>query len=245
MKKTIKFIKSMFIGKDKVNPWLMGLFWLSTLIIVFTNLIWVNTTEFFAYGSELGNILNNFAIGFVAAFIFYLIDVWWPMIEKRRKYYRIIYWPLRRIEEALREPVVKIVEMNTGITYEDISSIDDEIIDESFKKIDIYRDLAPMISRVTLKRLNYIQYFANSINIIELSIKEINELHYFDEELHLILGDIKNSSFIAVFKDLAHEYQRNKEYNLHGNDYLLENKTNYIKLNRFMNENSILNKSIQ
>lgn len=215
----------MFIGKDKVNPWLMGLFWLSTLIIVFTNLIWVNTTEFFAYGSELGNILNNFAIGFVAAFIFYLIDIWWPAIEKRRKYYRLIRGSLNEIEKALVQPLIYIVEKYKGEVDYDIENMDDELLAKAFGSVDIFKDMTDVSKGVFGPYMNYLDFFYSRILTIEEEIKLINELNYFDEDLYEILNKIRHSFYSYKIKMYV-------DFQNRGETIELDKRSHYISSNR-------------
>lgn len=234
MKKINKFIKTMFVGRDKVNPWLMFLFGVSTLIIIFTNLIWVNTTEFFKLGSELGSIANNFAIGFVAAFIFYLIDIWWPRIESRKKYYRLIERPLNRIESNLESPIKELIKDYLGEDIKDILKLDDETIVKAFnaRKLDIDKGHIYDIRSDSI--LNYIESLNHSVLDIESSIKDINDIQYYDESLNEILTDIKYSKYNDVIKLLMMSYMSGQGTRLGGeHKYILDNKVNYKKLKEF------------
>ena len=58
---------------------------ISIVSILIINFFLGDIKEFWNYGEEIGSVISDLSVGYIAAFIFYVIDIWIPERNTRKK----------------------------------------------------------------------------------------------------------------------------------------------------------------
>ena len=183
---------------SKYNKILITLFSID-IIFVFVYIFYlIDIGEFFYKGFELGLLLYNISLSFIAAVIFYLIIDYYPKKERRYKFLRNLEVHLNDINNSLNEII-------DNLNYpENIKKIDlKKINDEEFKVV--LKNTPPDFK--TSK--SYVEYFNQDIDI--LKSVEINSgkvisnveailkhIDFLEPELYKVLEDIKSFPIIKT-----------------------------------------------
>ncbi|WP_274307949.1 hypothetical protein [Solibacillus daqui] len=176
---------------------------LTILLIIFFLLLisikfWlINIPEFIPIGSEIGEIVENTAISYIAAYIFYLLQVWYPNRLKEKKARLKFISPLKNIKGDLKS-ILKIffdLEKQKGqkITYKDI------------EHINLLAKKAPISFAVgvnSLKKADYVEFIQLVHTQIKSHISKIENWNDFDFQLKDLLEKIDNSKVFSYTKDV-------------------------------------------
>lgn len=183
---------------SKYNKILITLFSID-IIFVFVYIFYlIDIEEFFYKGFELGLLLYNISLSFIAAVIFYLIIDYYPKKERRYKFLRNLEVHLNDINNSLNE-VIDNLNYPANIEKIDLKKINDE----EFKEI--LKNTPPDFK--TSK--SYVEYFNQDIDI--LKSVEINSgkvisnveailkhIDFLEPELYKVLEDIKSFPIIKT-----------------------------------------------
>ncbi|MGG4200790.1 hypothetical protein [Peribacillus frigoritolerans] len=169
---------------------------LSIIFILIIKYFWVNTTEFWEYGQETGEIIFDLSVGYISAFIFYVLDIWIPEIKEKKKINKRLAIPLRRILNSLKQPIDEIIKKysyDMETSFHDLSKVE---LDELVGKINLLGDEGYHHDMELNKPVSFLHSL--TYNMIETNkyISQINELSaHLEIDLVEILDKIRNSNY--------------------------------------------------
>lgn len=178
-------------------------------VIVFIKFIWGDTPETWDYGQELGEVLFNLSIGYIAAYIFYLLDFYIPRQVEIKTINKRIESSVLEIQERMEHQFQGIFEkyISTEKGFSDISKTELEL---NVKRLDLTGDMGYheyFNERERNKnRAFIIGSMAESLHKdvigLEVCIKEIFLLPFnMDYELVSLLHGIKKSEYHEEIKN--------------------------------------------
>lgn len=222
---------------------LLLLLLLSMISIVLIKFIWVNEPGFWKFGYETGEIVFGLSIGYIAAFIFYVIDVWIPKNEEVRKVNNRLSVPLSRLLNNMRIPLLMIYKTyyKDNISFD---SIKKEINKVAVSKIDLINHGSPMIIWPQNRPANYGEYLIDHINDVNKYAEKINKLPVpLDIDLIEILDDIEASSYHEIMIS-AYKISSFKKNSIQMKGTAIEKEVYeyyslYYKLKKYIKENKI------
>lgn len=224
-----------------LNKWLLRILVLSVFSIFSIKFLWSDTPEWWRYGSETGDIVFSLAASFIAAFIFYVIDIWIPEKNRNQKINERISIPLNRLLASIEIPIVHVIEKSSGKGY-DINTITEVQLLECIGEMDLVNDVSPLRYFDIDRDIRYTEYFCKHINDSKKFIKQINELPNLDFDLVLILDKIRNSSYQELMEQIENASNSSRIKSIHGNTIsrsLYEYLQLYLVLSEYKTKNKI------
>lgn len=185
------------IKRELKNKWIVLLLAISASISIFIiKFVWNDTPEFWKHGEEFGDVLFNLSIGYIGAFIFYILDIWIPEVKEQKKIRQRIAFPLSRLLYSMKYPIEEIKKEygNESLSFENIPM--DEFI-AMVEKIDL-RNHEGFIQHPTTS-INY-NYGHSLVFQIEKADKYIEQIQItfslkLDFDLIVMLDEIKHSNY--------------------------------------------------
>lgn len=188
------------VMKVKVVLVLLGI--TSILIIAFTQFIWNSVPEFWLYGAEIGNVLFNLSIGYLSAFIFYIIDIWIPGLQKRKRVNFRVKMPLNRIVSFMEAPLVNIVK-RYGEDSKNINTLSSEEFKEITERIDLINDQGDLFFIDANRNANFGEYLYYHVENVEEYINSILKMPFeYEIELLELLDQIERSKYHEMLNSI-------------------------------------------
>lgn len=170
--------------------------------VVTIKFVFVNVPEIFPLGSEIGDVVYDLSVGYIAAFIFYLIDIWIPRKNEMKLIKNRISTPLSRLLHNMKEPIEEV--LKTSEPREDFYKLTKETLMKATSRINM-TDTTPAMKTFKLKDVTYFNYFLYQIDVVNEYINEIKtDSIKNDIELLMILDKIKESSF-HIYTDVLNK----------------------------------------
>lgn len=222
-----------------MSKWLKVLLITSITCIFITRYLWANTPEFWAYGEVTGELLTDLSIGFIAAFIFYMVDIWYPNLKKRKRINGLITLPLSRLLYNMKRPIEFTVNKYSSET-KNISSISPTLLKKSIRKINVMKEKGPVT--INLKRdAIFLEYLFLQVENVNQYCKQLYEFPLeMDVNLISLIDRIRNSAFHQDVEFLntymkPHAYVNEDYFSASFPEYL----ELYKELHKFMKDNKI------
>ncbi|MFB2517515.1 hypothetical protein [Lysinibacillus sp. OTC-L20] len=186
------------------------------IIIVVFKIVLKDLPDFFYFDSEIRDILVNISLSYVAAYIFYLIQVYLPETKKRMMYLSSIKKPMIDIQRHIRD-IFRVFDIN----LDEIKNDNDfENIIQRFSEIDMMAD-----SRAIKLVNGHIQYW-NKIQSIEFTRQDIIEcaehcqkIYSLDIEINDLLYDIKVCHLMKTNNELYKIFSGGTSMSIKGDSY--------------------------
>ena len=170
----------------------------SLISIIIIKFIWNDTPERIPLGSEIGEVLFDLSVGYLAAFFFFIIQIWIPEYKEQKIVRLRIATPLSRLLDRMKTPIDKTLKTygNPNIQFDNIPKT--EFI-EMIEKIDLSQDEGFVANRLvtgSISIMNFGGSLAKQIYDAEEYIKEIKEMPFkLDFDLIDLLVRIENCSY--------------------------------------------------
>ena len=189
----------MILGELK-SKWKILLFAAASILgIIIIKFIWNDTNEFVSYGSEIGEVLFNLSIGYLAAFIFYIIDIWVPEYKERKIAKQRIAIPLSRLLVRMKNPIDETIK-KYGNSKMDFENIGKEDFIKMVNKINLSQDQG-FILDFNGGYFSFGQCLMRKITEAEDYINQAISLPFkLDIELIVLLDEIHDSSYHNVMQ---------------------------------------------
>jgi len=226
-----------------MNKWLIRILIISLISIFLIKFVWASIPERWIYGQETGELIFSLATSFVAAFIFYLIDIWMPYKKNKKAVNGRISRPISMILLNVKTPIQSVIEHVGGskINSQQFESITSEELESCLKVLDIKNEISPLYFFDMKRNASFLEYFVYLKNKTNKYIKQINDLSNLDLELIIILDEIRNSNFherlevIETFgNSISYQFKGDSVINIMQEYYEL-----YFKLFDYANSNKI------
>jgi len=194
--------------------------------------------EFWAHGYETGVVLFSLSTSFLAAYFFYVLDIFYPQKLKKSELVTRLELPLNRVLRFMAQNISCISNL-TNLKYSELTT--ENIKQNINENWHIELKEAPMVTD-NLKNVSYLFYFDHNIWDVENYIKRINSLPELDFELLMVLDKVLYSK---LHEDIRYINQLKKTYPgiTFVNDYILNNIEEYVKIlldiQDYMNKNKI------
>lgn len=223
-----------------MSIWLGVLLVASISCIFITNYYWVNTPEFWNYGKETGDLLRDLSIGFIGAFIFYLVNIWYPNKENRKRVNRQIALPLSRLLYNMKNPIEFTVKKYSDEVL-NISKISPVLLKDSISKVNVMKEKGPMTLSDLDRNTNFLDYLFLQTEKVNLYSKQLYELPLdMDVNLISIIDRIRNSEYHQEVEVLKKYFPRDSFI---SPEYFSESFPQYLELykelHKYMKKNKI------
>ncbi|MEK5272566.1 hypothetical protein NSR00_17795 [Aeribacillus sp. FSL K6-8394] len=173
---------------------------LSIVCILVIKYFWANTPEWWEYGEETGDVLFDLSVGYISAFIFYLIDIWIPEIKEKNKINERLAVPLSRLLNHIKTPIMSIHNKYAQEKKDFYNLSKDEFI-ETIKKVDLINDYSESYFIDIKRYATYGEYLDYEISRVNEYIEEIYKVPLkLDLTLIEILDDIKKSEYHQIME---------------------------------------------
>jgi len=212
----------------------------SLLTILLVNFVFNETNEIFKYGAEIGNVLSNLSLAYVASYIFYRIVV----VEREKEIKKTIYISVIKLTNKLLFNGFYILDVLVENEKKDRNKIHKEknkITEEE------YKELCKKINPNSLSR------FSEQVNELELKtntkieslyiqcVKLVREhidrififLPYLEDEHIKILNEIRDSKLLSTDRGLYFT-KTNKNFSIFEN-YMYDYFKLILKLENYYN----------
>lgn len=169
---------------------------LTILLILFFALLilikfWlINVPEFIPIGSDIGEIVESISISYIAAYIFYLLQVWYPNLLKERKARQKFISPLENIKYNLERLFKEFFKNENPYDIQDIK-------EENIKEINLLAGVTLYAIAYDVgkaRTADYIEYLEHIHSNLVIEIEKINYWNDFDIELRELLQKILECS---------------------------------------------------
>lgn len=191
---------------------------MSLISIFLVKFLWANTPEWWGYGAETGDVVFSLAASFIAAFIFYVIDIWMPKKNNRKMINSRISGPVNLLLQNMKNPIVAVINHVSEDKYDlrNFDMISFEEMDNIFKKLDVMSDPSPLKYFGMDRNEKFFEYFLYSFDQCDKYIKQINELPNLELELVIILHEIRNSKFREFLESIKNLRDSNRNIDVNG-----------------------------
>ncbi|WP_339212895.1 hypothetical protein [Solibacillus sp. FSL W8-0372] len=177
------------------------LFSLSCIFII--NFIWSNTPEFWEYGNETGVVISGLSMSFVAAYIFYLLDVVLPKLQRKKLIDAKIVDPgilIIRDIEMLFEDLIFLSE--NKIEFLSNSPLSKEYLTKVISNLNIMESKIPYKLNSNLKESTIFESMLSLKSRTLLFSKQITSLQEIDLKLFLCIQNIENTSLWRIINQI-------------------------------------------
>lgn len=210
-------------------------------VMVFIIIISTFTNE--PFWGIVQTVILSICTSYIAAFIFYLIDVWMPSIIKKRKINDRLAVPLSRLLNSMKMPM-SMVYKTYGDENPKFECISKELNKSLVSKMDLINDDAPMMIWPEKRPGNFGEYL---IDHIKSANKYINKITYLPVDLEIdliiILDNIESSGYHETMISVNNFNHFNKNsIRMEGNsiaDSLYEYYLLFFELKNYMIKNNI------
>ncbi|WP_301171048.1 hypothetical protein [Brevibacillus nitrificans] len=137
--------------------------------------LWAHEPQFWKYGVATGDVVFNLSVGYISAFIFYVIDVWIPRKKEQERINNRIAVPLSRILHNIHEPIINIHNKASSESYQ-FDKITKEKLKEWLGSINLITDEGPLYLMDIQKNATFGQYLFNHVKLVNEYIDKINKL---------------------------------------------------------------------
>jgi hypothetical protein len=190
------------------NKILIGLIF-SILTVILDNFILAEINELFKYGSEIGNILSNLSLAYIASYIFYRIVV----VEREKEIKRTVYKSVNELTKKLLFNGFYILDVLTENEKKERGNIRKKrkTITESEYKI-LCRKINPNAKSGFTEQVEQLQLKTNTkiesihIQCVKLVKEHIEKIYtflpYLEDENIELLNDIRDSELVTMDNQL-------------------------------------------
>lgn len=195
--------------KIKQNIILNILLGVSILIVLLNDIVFARSQEIFAFGDELGQILSNLSLAYIASFIFYFVVV----VSKERKdkrniYFTVYEWTNNLVGRAYS--AYSIIIEASGVDHTDYDKR--TITKEEFTALcqcanpNAIPQNRFLGSPVDQRQATYGQFIYNSaVTYVKMySEKIFNCMPFLDSEHVRLINRLHNSTFYLVAETFHH-----------------------------------------
>lgn len=213
-------------------------------IIIVNKYIWVETEEFFRFGVETGEVLFTLATSFLAAYIFYLIDIWYPSKGKQDILKERLSNPLNKVLLNMIAPIIGILNMYSAseVKLDKIITLSKDELDKLLTTIDLYNDENPKYLFDPWRKENVLEYLFSFLTKSNKIIDQINKLPNVDFDLLILLDKIQYCDYKSVLEEQLYLYPIAKQGGTSGavlSSGLQEYISLFKELNEYMKSNKI------
>lgn len=219
---------------------------LSIIIVLCNNVLLNDIPEFFSKGSEIGNILSNLSLAYIASFIFYLVVVKYQENKDKKNIYSTIYNLSKQLIGRGNSVVTTLASASNYSTSDLTKKITKEEYLELCKKVNP-KTISPntVLGTVTnpipatYSQLIYNNSYSNSKVLIE---KIFVYMPFLESDFIKLLNQLNESTFFLMadvlatphlFKNTDFENMANPMFEYHLilrkiEDYIEKNYKKYI-----------------
>ncbi|MGE8004396.1 hypothetical protein [Lysinibacillus sp. NPDC093216] len=168
----------------------------------------VDVPEFWEYGEETGVLLFTLSTSFVAAFLFYLLDIWLPNKEKQDILKLRLSKPLNKILLNMIAPLIGLLILSpkSNITISKIVSLSKEDLEELLSEIDLFNDRNSKYFFDDWRDDKVIEYLLSFLANCNRLVDQVNILPNVDFDLLMILDKIKYSDYNEALEEQRYFY---------------------------------------
>lgn len=188
----------------KENRWITGILLLSIVIII-SYLASLDMPEWFKNAGDVFNLFYNLAIGYCVSFIFYLLQVYIPLLKKTEKVNEQIHRRLLFLSNDMNELIKEVVK----VQFKDIPK--EPYTEDQLKELlNVVTSQKLKIAKLETSRTGYLDYFTLKewlrTRIISVE-KDIDRLltyyaEYLDADVVADLEEILNTSIHTYVKSI-------------------------------------------
>lgn len=192
-------MKSFFKSILKDIPPLLNIFFIGALIIVFIEKFWLShIPEWFSWGAEFGEIMENILLSIVAGYIFYFIIEFLTLRkEKKMLEYLIsnqiekVYTPFKSFMDGIR--IVTDSKFSLPISEEELRA--------AFSKFDGYNSSIIEIKKGERVVNSWMNYLEQQIKTVNTEIDKLRKYDkFFDLELRVIIDQVESNELLKRIK---------------------------------------------
>ncbi|MER1999518.1 MAG: hypothetical protein ABS882_07065 [Lysinibacillus sp.] len=212
---------------------------LSLIIIIVVGFVLDETPESWKHGYEMGIVLFSLSTSFFAAYFFYIMDIFFPYLKKRKQLTIRLIVPLNRVLNFMNYSISCIAKI-TNLKYSEITK--DKLDEKLAGNWNMELKESPMLSPDLKTSFSYLDYFVYNIREIEGYVSRINLLPEVDFELLLLMDKLVTSKFhenIRLLKDLKRTYPQLKIDNSNLTDSFEEYIEILFEIQSYMIKNKI------
>lgn len=211
----------------------------SFIIIIFVGFVFDETPENWEHGYETGVVLFALSTSFLAAYFFYLMDIFFPTKIKKNQITKRLEVPMNRVLNFMNFSVSCIANI-TSLKYSEITK--ENLLNNMDESWDIIAKNSPMLSPDLKTKLSYLDYFDHNILDIEDYINRINSLPEIDFELQLLMDEVIYSQFHTNIKYIKNMNKLYPGYH-YSTDFIIssfeEYTTTLFKVKNYMEKNKV------
>lgn len=221
-----------------------------SLVCIFViKYIWGQTPEKWDFGEETGEVLFGLCISYIAAFIFYVIDIWIPQNQEKKKRYNRLAVPLSRLLNHMKSQLIGLTNSKTKEEL-NFNDFEKEVFIENVESYDLINDIASLYFTDLDRNATYGEYLDHHISRVNEYIEEIYKLPInLEIEFIEILDDIKKSTYHEIMESMKRlggfdgsAMVKGQKIGMQGDaisEPLYLYYENYLRLKKYMNINRI------
>ncbi|MBT2661932.1 hypothetical protein [Bacillus sp. ISL-45] len=176
---------------------------ISIFTILIIKYLWANEPEFWMYGEETGDVLFDLSVGYISAYIFYIIDIWIPGRKEQERINQRVAIPLSRLLNQIKSPIVEVNKLYSNDSFQ-FENISENEFKKTLRKLDLVNDKGFIMAFPSNNYLNVGQSLYENVSKVDSYIKQINEMPVkLEFGLVEILDKIKHSDYHEVMNSIS------------------------------------------